>query len=369
MSNRRQHELSKHKKSDKVKWIFTGVSFVLVFATLAGMCLQLFGKDKWKPSEWFKKPDTEQTTPVPEEGNEASGLISSTVIEGNGISLMRAEIPVSAYSEYGVSPLAESAVTLTATITPANATDTLVDWSVKYVSGSGTPTEVKVTPTTDGALTAVAECVAAFDKQIEIVVTSRDNPDATASCVCDYAKRLSLVRLSNGVEFKPNGTSSVSVGTWSNAEIAMTISNAAKQYGIGTVNDSFTFSYNITYSTSWINALKNVGHFTIDKTAGTKYQMSALGGAECFGSRGVGTGALSSSDYQAVKLESNYKGQNYVNYQNAARSMNGGTFYTLEIVATGKYSAWTVSVEVKAEATAFYVGVSSVNVNTAEHVF
>ena len=199
MSNRRQHELSKHKKSDKVKWIFTGVSFVLVFATLAGMCLQLFGKDKWKPSEWFKKPDTEQTTPVPEEGNEASGLISSTVIEGNGISLMRAEIPVSAYSEYGVSPLAESAVTLTATITPANATDTLVDWSVKYVSGSGTPTEVKVTPTTDGALTAVAECVAAFDKQIEIVVTSSDNPDATASCVCDYAKRLSLVRLSNGV--------------------------------------------------------------------------------------------------------------------------------------------------------------------------
>ncbi len=56
------NELRRHKKSDKIKWVFTGVAFLLVFVMLVGMCLQLFGTGKIKPSEWFKKDETEQTT-------------------------------------------------------------------------------------------------------------------------------------------------------------------------------------------------------------------------------------------------------------------------------------------------------------------
>jgi len=55
MSN---YELNKHKAKDKIKWILTGITFLLVFAMLVGMCLQLFGTGKQKPSEWFKKPET-----------------------------------------------------------------------------------------------------------------------------------------------------------------------------------------------------------------------------------------------------------------------------------------------------------------------
>lgn len=62
------NELNKHKKSDNIKWALTGIAFLLVFIMLIGMCLQLFGTGKQKPSEWFKKSETEQTTP--DNGNE-----------------------------------------------------------------------------------------------------------------------------------------------------------------------------------------------------------------------------------------------------------------------------------------------------------
>lgn len=57
------NDFYRHKKSDKIKWVFTGIAFVLVFVMLIGMCLQFFGTGKVKPSEWFKKPDTEQMQP------------------------------------------------------------------------------------------------------------------------------------------------------------------------------------------------------------------------------------------------------------------------------------------------------------------
>ena len=49
--------LNKHIKSDKAKWIITSIVLVLVIVMLVGMCLQLFGQGKAKPSEWFNKTD------------------------------------------------------------------------------------------------------------------------------------------------------------------------------------------------------------------------------------------------------------------------------------------------------------------------
>ena len=62
-----RNELQRHKRSDKVKWAITGVAFVLIFVLIAGIGLQLFGKGKAKPSEWFKKSDSEQTEVLPED--------------------------------------------------------------------------------------------------------------------------------------------------------------------------------------------------------------------------------------------------------------------------------------------------------------
>ena len=65
-----RNELQRHKRSDKVKWVLTGIMFFLVFVMIAGLALQVFGTGKTKPSEWFKKQDSEQTEQLPAEGGE-----------------------------------------------------------------------------------------------------------------------------------------------------------------------------------------------------------------------------------------------------------------------------------------------------------
>lgn len=71
----KNNNLKSHCKSDKIKWIITGVAFFLVLVILAGLCLQLFGTGKVKPTEWFKNSET-QTSEV--EDSDGSLLVSDT---------------------------------------------------------------------------------------------------------------------------------------------------------------------------------------------------------------------------------------------------------------------------------------------------
>ena len=105
---------------------------------------------------------------------------------GSGIELMSEKIEPKAYAENGVSAQADTAYTLTATITPDNATNKAVDWTVSFVnpagawaSGKSVTDYVTVTPTSDGALTANVECLQAFGEQIKVSVTSPLRSPAT----------------------------------------------------------------------------------------------------------------------------------------------------------------------------------------------
>ena len=116
--------------------------------------------------------------------------------EGNGMQLTARKLLSSEYDEYGVSELAETAYTLTATVTPANAMNKEVDWSVSFVdptsawaSGKTVTDYVTVMPTSEGSLTARVECKAAFGTQIVVTVTSRENRSASATCTADYQQR------------------------------------------------------------------------------------------------------------------------------------------------------------------------------------
>lgn len=87
-------------------------------------------------------------------------------------------------------------VNVVATITPDDAANKAVDWNVAFVNASSawasgkTATDyITAEPTTDGALTATVTCKAAFGEQIKITVTSRDNPEASASCTVDYKQQ------------------------------------------------------------------------------------------------------------------------------------------------------------------------------------
>ena len=107
------YELYAHKRSDKVKWV---VSFLLIFVLLAGFI-----------GAWVLLLKPEKTAPEQEGG----GAVI-TEGEGNGIKLMSVKISPENYAEYGISPLADTAYQLTATIVPENATDKTVDWAIAW---------------------------------------------------------------------------------------------------------------------------------------------------------------------------------------------------------------------------------------------
>lgn len=176
------NELHRHKTSDTVKWVLTLLAFILVGVMLAGIILGWFDKKEESPAE------EEQQT-------EESGMVDGDGI-GEEISLMSARIAAADYSEYGVSPLAESAQAVTATVTPSDALNKKVDWSIAWANASSswakskTVTDyVTLTPTSDGAVTATLECLQPFGEQIIVTATSRDNSSAKGTCTVDYSQR------------------------------------------------------------------------------------------------------------------------------------------------------------------------------------
>ena len=270
------YELYAHKRSDKVKWV---VSFLLIFVLLAGLI-----------GAWVLLLKPEESAP---EQNEGGAIITEG--EGNGIKLMSAKIAPEDYAANGISAMAETAYQLTATVTPENATNKAVDWAVAFVNPSGewatgkTVTDyVTVTPTADGALTANVECLQAFDEQIKVTVTSRNNADATATCLVDYAERVSgyTLTLSNGgvtisssdPEYTVTGNSSVSI---SKGEYTKTV---------GTIEENFTGTYVIRGNASFAANMSSIGvNATVKQVSGSVvpvgediftslYQLSPQGG-------------------------------------------------------------------------------------------
>ena len=87
---------------------------------------------------------------------------------------------------------------VSATVYPTYTTDKSVDWSVEFVNPSSTwatgktvTDYVTVSPLSDGSTEAVITCHKAFGEQIKVIVTSRVNISASASCFVDFEKKIS----------------------------------------------------------------------------------------------------------------------------------------------------------------------------------
>ena len=179
----------------KVKKVVGGIACGLALILVGGVCGGLLQHHyNWGAEE---KPPVEET-PGGEEKPEDSGggEVSTEAGVSHGIRLAAMKLASSEYEAYGVSAQAESAYTLTATITPADAANKKVDWTIAFKNASSTWASGKtvteyatVTPSADGALTAVVENVAAFGEQIIVKATSRDNTSAYATCTVEYLQR------------------------------------------------------------------------------------------------------------------------------------------------------------------------------------
>ena len=206
------------KSESKVKKVVGGIACGLALILVGGVCGGLLQHHyNWGAEE---KPPVEDSTGGEEKPEDSGGgEVSTEAGVSHGIRLAAVKLASSQYEDYGVSAQAETAYTLTATITPADAANKAVDWTIAFKNASSTWATGKtvteyatVTPSADGALTAVVENVAAFGEQIIVKATSRDNAEAYATCTVEYLQRTTGYTLTlDGKTYNTAGTTTNSV--------------------------------------------------------------------------------------------------------------------------------------------------------------
>lgn len=201
------NEFKNHEKSDSVKWIAAFLCIALLFVGVVAALVPVYMPEKDAETEDTTNPDEPLLLP---DGDEVAGGAVIQEAEGSGIKLMSARLMSSEYEEYGISPLAESAYTITATVEPADATyktlDLTFDWvnpNSAWASGKAVGEYFAVTKTGDN--TWALSVGKAFGEQIAITVTthnyvegdtSAENLALKATCIVDYVKRVEKVTLS-----------------------------------------------------------------------------------------------------------------------------------------------------------------------------
>lgn len=214
---------------------FLSIIFAAVMAT-CGVFAAGCGKGKDDVQE--KKKDTV-----------VSGNVIVSEEENQSMSLLTKRIPRDEYEKYGVTQLTETAYTLTATVSPAGASDQTVDWTIAWVnststwaSGKNVTDYITITPSSDGALTATLACVSAFGEQVKVTVTSRSNASAKASCTVDYAKKIQSVSMQlyaykSDTWTKIDKVTIPGSGSSGNLCCVPTVT-----FSVGTISDNYTFT-------------------------------------------------------------------------------------------------------------------------------
>lgn len=215
--------------------VFASIVSVLLAASVitTGVC---FGTGVWQVT-----PDE----PAQEENYDGSIIEETT---SDGVSLMSTKIATADYAEYGISPLAETAYTLTATVfdedgsssgIPQNVTYT-AEWknpSSEWANGKDVNDYYQVTST--GINTATATCLQAFGEPVTITATSYFNPEAYCTWEANYVKRVENITATIQTIAQLSGLALDSEYGFSDIQVT---------YGTGTVTGEVSFT---SYSWNW----------------------------------------------------------------------------------------------------------------------
>ncbi len=256
----------------------------------------------WNAKSWFNywgkgapvvqpvdpdTPDEPSKPDTPKEPIKDNGNAVLTDGESNGITVMSAMLPRSAYSANGISEQSDTAYTLTATITPENADVTAVDWSVawknpasSWASGKTVTDYVTVTATSDGALTANLECKQAFGEQVIVTVTYRHDVNIKATTTADYRERLTGASYFVNIDGTNHSISNGKVFPYSaNANGSVDL-----QKSDGTISGNYESTVNVFFSDDFVTAVTNwdnnsdfCGTFVGTKTIGNEQVGTANG--------------------------------------------------------------------------------------------
>ena len=271
-----------------------------------------------------------------------------------------AKISPENYDEYGISPMAETAYQLTATITPENATNKAVDWTIAFVNaesewatGKTVTDYVTVTPTADGALTANVECLQAFGEQVRVTVTSRDNTSVKANATVDYTEKLSAVKATFGSTVLTNGmTKSFDLDASGQPAEVWTFDYTTSAH---TIADEYTTTVKISFADgvsavesavgvefTWAGETITSGMPSFDKTFFDKVFVTE-------------SGAVSSNPTQYNKLVSALSA--------------GVTLFEVEVSTTGEYGSKTDTYEIKVTSDGLNIRVEGIELGDTSIIF
>ena len=119
------------------------------------------------------------------------------VVDGDGNVMDPEAVNVMPAAMAFTSDKAGNTVKITATITPENATNQNVTWSVawknpssSWASGKTVTDYVTVTPDSSNSKVATVTCVKAFSEQVIVTATAAGNTSVKKTCTVDYEKRV-----------------------------------------------------------------------------------------------------------------------------------------------------------------------------------
>ena len=196
-------------------------TLVVSMLTLAALSLSMVGCSTPSTS------DTTNEVQTPQESILAGGMQVGEM-ENHGVKLMSAKIEPTAYADYGIMPTAETAFTLSASISPEDAANHGVDWELSFdnpdsawASGKDVNEYVSMSPSSDTKSNTIS-CLQPFGNAIIVTAKSQDNPDISAICRLEYSQKVTAATLNIG---------NISVNLGGNTEIKYEVSQAVNGPG------------------------------------------------------------------------------------------------------------------------------------------
>ena len=198
---------------------------------------------------------------------------------GNGVALTSSVIDPEDYAAYGVSALAESAYTVTATITPSNAYTQGVSWSLEFVnpvsewaSGEDVSDYVTIASSGENNHIAIVSCLMAFGEQIKLTAISEDDENITAECLLDYSARFrnlagmitctrtisGTIKASASYKFGMD-TTIIDVSSGGRNQSYSNSFKGSHSFSTGTIIEEVTESYKLKLSEGLITAMQSEG--------------------------------------------------------------------------------------------------------------
>ena len=359
-------DLENHKRSDKIKWIVVFASlallFILVIAALAAAA-HAGGK-------------AEENAESGEDPERTYGMVIGESRRSDGMLFECSVIPAAAYAAYGVPRYVETAYTVKATLSPEVATNKSVDWSVawtdatsEWADGKDVTEYISLSPS---GLTCTVTCLQAFGEQATLKCSWAENEDINAVCMLEYAERIvSLDYEHNEIAYTFTSSGSSYEYAGESGEYDAFGYGIEPVYGDGTLADTFSYGYFVSFSSELVEAMREQGFETYEPDMA--YNIEKKMNEEYFGASGAFFGLFVLTDDSARQVVSDKlsgaSGGAYDRFAGVMRSLSGERLFSIVVVCTGEYSGFTGTCDFSAQASVYATDVTDIRLSDGSVIF